>query len=183
MFLQISTLQTDSTSGDSWKSSNGWLSGSNDCEWEFVTCHESPQSLNGLVSALRLSKNNLIGTIPSEIEGIKQIEIVDLFDNSLNGILPRSISSLSSLSTLDVEDNELSGNPFTSLSRSSTPLSKLSRMRLSSNSFDGTISNDIGTTLINLKEFWIGNNEFDGTIPTAIGQLTLLGKYIYIQTK
>jgi hypothetical protein len=58
--IYIYLPDADSTSGDSWKSSSGWLSGASDCEWEFVTCHESGTQ-SGLVSALRLSKNNLIG--------------------------------------------------------------------------------------------------------------------------
>ena len=53
------------TGGANWYDNEGWLSDSDVCTWEGVTCNDS-----GIVTGLELSFNNLIGTIPTNIGGL-----------------------------------------------------------------------------------------------------------------
>jgi Leucine-rich repeat (LRR) protein len=128
-----------------------------------------------LVSALRIQKNNLIGSVPSEIQSFNQLEIVDFYDNALTGTFPASFSNLTSLALIDVEDNEMTGNPFRTL----LELTNLRQLRLSGNSFTGVLNEPAEQEkfgrLSQLREFWIRNNMFRGGIPSTIGNLTSLG--------
>ena len=51
-----------STKGTQWFNNNQWLSDKWECLWYGVTCNKY-----GVVTALDLSSNNLIGFMPSEI--------------------------------------------------------------------------------------------------------------------
>ncbi|KAL0542011.1 hypothetical protein IC582_022097 [Cucumis melo] len=64
--------------------------------------------LKGLFG-LNLSHNNLVGTIPAEIGEMKVLESLDLSFNKLSGPIPRSLSKLSSLGVLVLSHNNLSG--------------------------------------------------------------------------
>ncbi|KAH1038160.1 hypothetical protein J1N35_039903 [Gossypium stocksii] len=64
--------------------------------------------LTGLLS-LNLSKNHLVGKIPSNIGAIKTLECVDLSENNLSGKIPDSMSKLNFLSYLNLSYNNLTG--------------------------------------------------------------------------
>ncbi|XP_050945733.1 receptor-like protein EIX1 isoform X2 [Cucumis melo] len=64
--------------------------------------------LKGLFG-LNLSHNNLVGTIPAEIGEMEVLESLDLSFNKLSGPIPRSLSKLSSLGVLVLSHNNLSG--------------------------------------------------------------------------
>ncbi|CAO2838724.1 unnamed protein product [Amaranthus hypochondriacus] len=64
--------------------------------------------LTGLVS-LDLSRNNLSGSVPSEFGELRSLELLDLSKNHLTGKIPPTLAELSYLSILDLSNNNLSG--------------------------------------------------------------------------
>ncbi|KAK3017462.1 hypothetical protein RJ639_006412, partial [Escallonia herrerae] len=58
---------------------------------------------------LNLSINNLTGPIPSNMGLLEHLESLDLSKNQLSGEIPRSLADLSSISSLDLSNNNLSG--------------------------------------------------------------------------
>ena len=56
------------TGGAGWTNSNGWLESSNECVWFKVVCNDS-----GVVTELKPSINNLVGSIPSEVGSLDSL--------------------------------------------------------------------------------------------------------------
>ena len=57
------------TGGDGWTNKEGWLGGSNECNWYKVICSGSVR----MVTRLFPSSNNLVGSIPSEVGQLKRL--------------------------------------------------------------------------------------------------------------
>ncbi|XP_028805405.1 receptor-like protein EIX2 [Neltuma alba] len=72
---------------------------------------EIPSSLTSLVAlaSLNLSRNNLTGFIPKSMGQMKMLESLDLSSNFLSGGIPMSFSALNFLSFLNLSFNYLSG--------------------------------------------------------------------------
>ncbi|WRX16190.1 hypothetical protein QQP08_008677 [Theobroma cacao] len=56
--------------------------------------------------------NNLVGSIPEEVGGLKSLVSLDLYHNNLTGSIPASLSKLPNLN--DVSNNDLCGTIPTS---------------------------------------------------------------------
>ena len=94
------------------------------------------------------SKNKtevLVGTLPSEIGLLKELQILFLAHSRLSGTLPVELFNLTSLRYLGLASNELQGPLGTEVGR-----------------------------LTNLEYFDIWSNFFTGTVPTEIGRLIYL---------
>ncbi|XP_022777040.1 leucine-rich repeat protein 1-like isoform X2 [Durio zibethinus] len=103
------------------------------CTWFHVTCDGDNR-----VTRLELYMNNLVGSIPEELGGLKSLVSLDLYHNNLTGSIPASLSNLSNLNFLRLNTNRLTG-------RIPRQLSKLR----------------------NLKILDVSNNDLCGTIPTS----------------
>lgn len=180
-----------STSGQTWKAKEGWLSPEDECKaWRGISC------VNGEVTKIMLESNLLGNIIPEELSGLEYLEELKLYDNLIES-LPSNIGSYKSLKILDVEKNRLFGELFTSgfenlagtleyLLASDQPIglrgqipsyienfTNLKELALSKNQFTGTIPNGI-TSLINLESLYLWDNDLSGSIPQDIGKLTNL---------
>mmetsp|Transcript_18189 Transcript_18189/g.32971 ORF Transcript_18189/g.32971 Transcript_18189/m.32971 type:complete len:171 (-) Transcript_18189:571-1083(-) len=87
----------------SWRSNKNWeatgdVSDSDLCdnEWHGVTCNDTTKK----ITELRLSFNNLIGTIPTELGLLSNVEVIDLYFNDLTGTIPTELGLLSNLQRL-----------------------------------------------------------------------------------
>lgn len=106
--------------GDGWINRGGWLSGADICSWYGVNCDR----LGKYVHELDLSDNNLVGTIPSEINMLSDLRALWLRGNQLTGTIPHlAIGSLPELTILYVDNNMLTGTISTDL-RANGVLSK-----------------------------------------------------------
>ncbi|KAK2968377.1 hypothetical protein RJ640_015373 [Escallonia rubra] len=77
------------------------------------------------------------------------------------------------LMNLFLQDNALTGP----LQMPSNPISKLSKLEISSNHFSGNIPEDIGTSFPGLEVLRMSANNFTGTIPSSLGDMASL-KYL-----
>jgi len=66
------------TGGSSWKNSAGWLDDDNYCTWYGITCADG-----GTVESISLASNNLVGTPPEEIFGLRGLKTLWLYSNPL----------------------------------------------------------------------------------------------------
>ncbi|CAB4308378.1 unnamed protein product [Prunus armeniaca] len=119
----------------------GWV-GSDPCVggWEGIEC------TNSRITSIALADMALTGQLPSDIELLSELEILNLsFNKGLKGPLPASIGKLT----------------------------KLVYLNLVGCSFVGPIPDTIGS-LKQLSYLSLKNNSFNGLIPPSIGNLTKL---------
>ncbi|WVZ96412.1 hypothetical protein U9M48_042050, partial [Paspalum notatum var. saurae] len=133
-----------------------------------------PSSIGDLSSSLQvltLSANEISGSIPHEIERLKNLELLHMEQNLLTGNIPDSLGNLSKLFVLSLSQNKLSGQIPVSLGN----LSQLSELYLQENSLSGPIPAALG----NCRKFDKLNlscNSFDGSIPKQILTLSSLAE-------
>ena len=93
----------DATGGRSWRNDDNWLTRAPLSDWYGV------ETVDGQVSALRLSENGLAGTIPAELGGLAGLKVLELTDNDLAGRLPATLGRLGGLRSLALRGNRLAG--------------------------------------------------------------------------
>ena len=154
----------ESTDGANWTRNNRWLSDKPIEEWLGVSVDG-----NGRVTTIRLSSNNLSGTIPPEIGDIPNLERLWLFENNLSGEIPPEIGKLSHLMDLSLYDNRLSGEIPPEMGN----LSRLIYLHFGNNRLIGEIPAEIGG-LSRLIELGLSGNRLSGEIPPEMGSLVNL---------
>ncbi|XP_074357023.1 uncharacterized protein LOC141696800 [Apium graveolens] len=164
---------------------------SNHCSWKGINCSESGRVISidlgsgennigdelgkfnvssfPYLERLDLGDCGLIGSIPSQIGMLSELNYLSLTNNHLTGHLPSSMASLSQLKVLNLSNNSLSGSVFPEISR----LKNLLSLDLSFNKFTGFIPKELGT-LTNLVNLFLEQNKLTGTIPSSLGSLTNL---------
>jgi hypothetical protein len=184
-----------STSGDTWDTNTGWLSGAAECTWFGVTCGGTEVTslilgtfvgkdpkLNKwipiLTVCLRLwlftEENQLEGEIPLEVRVFTSIETFRLGSNALEGPIPDILIEMRSLKIFDVEGNSMSGPAIVNLEGLD-----IESYRISENRFSGTINPSIGA-VTSLKQLWMAENQLTGIIPVSLGNLVNLDSlYLY----
>jgi len=98
------------THGAQWIQNDGWGGGAgSECDWTGIQCTPDQQH----VMYLDLSSNNLVGTLPSSLSNLTQLQDLFVGHNALSGTIP-SLAGLTQLKALQANANQLSG-PFPSL--------------------------------------------------------------------
>ncbi|KAG7984180.1 hypothetical protein I3843_04G145400 [Carya illinoinensis] len=92
-----------------------------------------PRDLSRL-TILLLDRNQLSGSLPSDINSWKSLNTLNLSQNAISGQIPEELGSLPSLTELDLSENQLSG-----LIPSKLGLLKPTSLNLSSNHLTGSI--------------------------------------------
>jgi Leucine-rich repeat (LRR) protein len=153
----------NSTNGASWTTNTNWLQDDQPCFWHGVNC------VNGLLTELLLSDNNLSGTIPAELGNLANLRLLQLPQNQLNGAIPAQLGGLANLQHLLLNHNQLSGAIPAGLGN----LSSLRTLSLNTNSLSGAIPSALGS-LISLEVLALNENNLTGSIPSELGGLTNL---------
>ncbi|BBM97323.1 protein MpRGI-like [Marchantia polymorpha subsp. ruderalis] len=115
---------------------------------------------------LDLSRNNLVGLIPSQIDQLGKLQVLDLSWNRLTGRIPPEIGNIPKLSDLRLNNNALGGVIPTEVGN----LSALTGLKLQSNQLEGVIPAAL-SSCVNLIELRLGNNRLSGAIPAGLGSL------------
>ena len=155
------------TNGPNWTNNENWLSEAPLDEWHGVRTDDE-----GRVVELRLTHNNLVGSIPTELGQLERLQTIEFFSNKLNGPIPVELSQLVNLGTLWLAANDLSGPIPPELGR----LSNVWQMSLAGNRLTGSIPSELGQ-LTNLNSsLYLSGNELSGSIPPELGRLTNLSE-------
>jgi len=171
------------------------------CSWDGIQCTHAIDKLASsldsedvsYISAISLQRNNLHGSLPSELSALSKVKLLSFSTNHVTGTLPESYGDLANLTDvyfdrnfisgsipstfmnlnnlerIDLSENNLSGVFPTSM----TKLKSLKRLWLANNKLSSTIPDTIGD-MVSLQGLILKNNNFSGTIPSSIGQLTAL---------
>jgi Leucine-rich repeat (LRR) protein len=116
------------------------------------------------LTSLDLSRNNLSGTLPSEI-GKSMLQALNLYSNSISGTIPCSLLQLQQLMFLDLSKNQLSGTLPNCPQKYET--SNITLLNLNSNSFSGAFP-IVLQSCRELKFLDLAYNNFSGSLPTWI---------------
>mmetsp|Transcript_31416 Transcript_31416/g.46325 ORF Transcript_31416/g.46325 Transcript_31416/m.46325 type:complete len:639 (+) Transcript_31416:352-2268(+) len=175
--------------GDSWVVSNSFVNRNiRTCRWvspifqEGVGCDK-----NGRINSISLERNNLKGTIPSElglldylisfsaadnsisgpipawIGKLSTLRYLHLYGNQITGSIPTSINELNSLIALSLEDNAMTGDL-----NHITGLRNLAFLFLEDNGFSQKVDSSFLTNLPSLKVLDISDNDFSGAVPVHL---------------
>ncbi|XP_058110857.1 probable LRR receptor-like serine/threonine-protein kinase At3g47570 [Magnolia sinica] len=163
---------------------------------------DSVANLSTQLRILRLDYNMIFGSIPSGIQNLIGLTLLDMGHNFLTGTIPISVGMLNKVERLYFPRNELSGQIPSSLGN----ISRLYVLTLSRNNLMGRIPSSLGNcaymqwmhlydnnlsgtlpkqlfNLTSLIEFRVGNNSFTGSLPLEAGSLQALGNFTVSNNK
>ena len=153
----------DALSGDQWDKADRWLSEAPLDEWHGIATRD------GRVISIELPGNNLTGQLPSGLDELDELEVLDLRWNNIWGSISESIGEMLKLESFLLTGNELSGEIPWSIGSIKT----LKRLDLSNNQLSGSIPGTLGN-LQSLESLGLHHNQLAGPIPqelTRIGTL------------
>ena len=130
-------------------------------EWKGV------ELADGRVVGLRMSSEGIVGTIPSELGSLANLQQLYLWGNQLTGEIPPELGGLSNLTHLYLDNNLLTGEIPPELGG----LSNLNGWISASNQLTGTIPTELGN-LANLTGLFLHFNQLTGEIPPELGGLS-----------
>ena len=157
----------NSTNGASWTTKTNWLGAAGtENTWFGVTTDAG----NTTVLALQLTDNNLVGTLPTSLGNLGNLQHLWLDYNQLTGGIPTELGNLGNLQGLVLSDNQLTGSIPSSLGN----LSNLEFLHICTNQLTGGIPTELGN-LSNLGSLWLDENQLTGSIPSSLGKLSKLG--------
>ncbi|XP_077217378.1 receptor kinase-like protein Xa21 [Tasmannia lanceolata] len=125
-----------------------------------------PRSIVNLstdLSMLSLGQNQIVGSIPSQIGNLFNLQRLGLGYNYITGTIPHSIGELCRLLQLYLSINMLSGQIPSSIAN----LTQLIVLSLEQNNLQGSIPANLGNCQ-NLKQLMLAQNNLNGTIPTEV---------------
>ena len=123
----------------------------------------------GRVVGLRLSSQGIVGTIPSELGSLANLQSLSLGKNRLTGGIPKELGSLANLLSLSLSENRLTGE----IPKELGSLANLQYLSLSENRLTGGIPKELGS-LANLLSLSLSENQLTGEIPKELGSLANL---------
>jgi Leucine-rich repeat (LRR) protein len=130
---------------------------------------ECISNLSSTLTTLFLGNNSIVGTIPSGIVNLINLEWLGMRNNKLSDNIPSDIGKLKRLHMMYLDKNNLSGNIPHSLGN----LSMLLILILNDNDLHGSIPSSLGNCQ-SLNELDLSKNNLSGTIPPEIFSLSSL---------
>ena len=174
----------DSTRGASWTNNSNWLTAAPISTWYGITAN------NNRVTGIQLAANNLTGVLPSALNDLDSLGVLNVAKNAITGRLPSVLNGLANVTSLDVSHNQFIGkipkidslrklimadfgnNQFTLIASQTLPnLVSLKEFRADSNSITGAIPGEFGQ-ISTLTILDLGHNQFSGTVSGSLGSLS-----------
>eukprot|EP00934_Nitzschia_sp_Nitz4_P002436 Nitzschia sp. Nitz4//scaffold63_size106090//82851//84457//NITZ4_004407-RA/size106090-augustus-gene-0.165-mRNA-1//-1//CDS//3329556026//2431//frame0 len=134
--------------------------GEDECEWDGIVC------VDGQVTKVKWGSAGLVGSIPTEIAYLAELQHLDLSSNDLVGSIPEGLWELESLVKVYLYHNSLTGT----LSESMANPANLTHVHLSHNELTGSIPSALRSISF-IREFYYINfssNQLTGTIPSSL---------------
>ncbi len=150
--------------GPGWSNKHNWLSDRPLDDWYGVSTDDS-----GRVTSLRVSENNLRGSLPAGLGNLSKLVQLDLSRNHLTGNIPAELGNLTILRELNLYSNLLTGGIPSTLGS----LTNLQRLLLSYTRLTGAIPAELGG-LSDLQTLDLSYTRLTGSIPSSLGNLTNL---------
>jgi len=147
---------------------NAWLTPGIECEWAGLLC-ETFGSDQKEMKRIDIERNQLAGTIPTELAQLTSLRYLLLEEGLITGSIPSEIGRLNELEQIDLNFNIIGG----SIPLEIYNLSKLRQLDLNDNELKGSLSSEIGK-LEMLSFLQVENNVLTGTIPSEMGLLMML---------
>ncbi|KAG6777354.1 hypothetical protein POTOM_017175 [Populus tomentosa] len=136
----------------------GW-SDPDPCKWNHVVCSDEKR-----VTRIQIGRQNLQGTLPSNLQNLTQLERLELQYNNISGNLP-SLNGLSSLQVILLSDNK-----FTSVPRDFfAGLSSLQSVEIDNNPFSNWVIPESIQNASGLQNFSANSANISGSIPSFFG--------------
>ncbi|XP_062162111.1 probable LRR receptor-like serine/threonine-protein kinase At3g47570 [Alnus glutinosa] len=137
---------------------------------------ECISNLSSTLGTLEVGDNNIVGTIPSGIGNLVNLERLHMGNNRFSGEIPADIGKLQRLQSMLLNINNLSGNIPHSLGN----LSLLLKLSLTQNNLHGSIPSSLGNCK-SLLFLSLSKNNLSGIIPPQVFGLSSLsiGLYLY----
>ena len=152
--------------GENWLESDLWVSELHECDW-YTQIDIDPCSRNEEYQIIRLSGQQIRGTLPPELSMISSLWEIVLTDTLISGTIPTDYAKLEQLDTLQLSFNLLSG-PVPSLV---WEFEDMTFLDLGHNNFTGTLPDTVPLTGPNLKNLFLEKNDMTGSIPATFGSL------------
>jgi hypothetical protein len=170
-----------STGGDEWANSGNWLDDNvSVCDWYPGNICDPPKNRRRVlqdgnsiqIRKLILNKNNLAGTLPSELEFLTDLQVLHLGLNQLEGTLPSVLGTLSNLQEFDIQNQGFSGP----IPPEYGNLESLRLFDVRDNGLTGKIPSEFGA-LSNLKRFVARKNDLSSSLPPELSNLAQLTEF------
>ncbi|KAI5559494.1 hypothetical protein BDE02_17G114600 [Populus trichocarpa] len=136
----------------------GW-SDPDPCNWNHVVCSDEKR-----VTRIQIGRQNLQGTLPSNLRNLAQLERLELQYNNISGPLP-SLNGLSSLQVILLSDNKFISVPSDFL----TGLSSLQSVEIDNNPFSNWVIPESIKNASALQNFSANSANISGSIPGFFG--------------
>jgi hypothetical protein len=156
-----------SCGGAGWECKGGWMTEAELGGWEGVVVDDE-----GRVTELHLPNNGLVGSIPSDIQQLSALRVLNLYNeeyeprkNQLTGPIPAELGRLTALEKLGLYGNKLSGPIPAELGQ----LGALTHLYLDQNELSGAIPAELGQ-LGALTQLFLNQNELSGAMPAELGR-------------
>ncbi|CAH1415681.1 unnamed protein product [Lactuca virosa] len=136
-----------------------WTAAIDCCSWDEIDCDD----IGNWVVELSLPDRGLRGVIPSSLQSLNTISLLNLSCNFLSGLLPDGLfSSMNNLRIIDVSYNRFSGQLLDILPPT------IQSLNFYGSCFNGTIQAAFLQAIPSLIALNVTNNTFIGVIPSSI---------------
>ena len=161
-----------SLGGEDWLEQDSWLAPDmHECEWSAAIFCNADGTGRRIVSGLDLTKNGLLGSLPAEIGLTTQLEFLRLSKNQIQGTVPSELFVLPVLGILDLHMNELVG----SLPENLGTEQDMVLLDISYNMLTGTIPDGFcNLSLLRIAD--LKSNHFSGRVPSNLQKLKVIDK-------
>ncbi|KAL0692776.1 hypothetical protein Bca4012_059956 [Brassica carinata] len=169
----------------------------NPCKWQTVQCDASNR-----VTRIQLKTKGIRGTLPSNLQTLTELTVLELFQNQISGPIP-DLSGLTRLQTLNLHDNlfdsvpknlfagmtslqgaYLENNPFSpwEIPETLKEATSLQNLSLTSCNVTGKIPDFFSSqTLPSLTRLELSQNFLSGELPASLGASSLQKLYLNAQ--